>query len=62
MEKLLSNISLRQSLLKAAYCKIADVRVHRSCPRFFLSVVHQCNFLSANLLDLVDSFLSKLYQ
>lgn len=51
MEKLLSNISLRQYLLKTVYCKVSDVPVHRSCPDFFLSVVHQCIFLSVNLLD-----------
>lgn len=62
MEKLLSNISLRQCLLKTVYCKISDVRVHRACPSFFLSGAHQCIFLGVNLLGLVGSFLSELYQ
>lgn len=62
MEKLFFNKTLRQSLLETVYCKILDVPVHRSCPSFFLSVVHQCIFLRVKLLDLVGSFLSKLYQ
>lgn len=62
MQKLLSNIPLRQSLLKTVYCKISDVHVHRSCTDFFLSGVQQCVFLSVNLLDLMGSFLAKLYQ